>query len=210
MATWEERQRIARELHDTLEQDLMGVTLLLDSTAERLHANPASATEQLAIARQLLRRSREESRSTIRDLRSVALEQLGLPATLDETLRPIAAAAGLGFALEVSGEPRRLAATAENHLLRIAHEGVSNAVKHAHATHVAIRLAYERESIALEIHDDGQGGADGGARGNGFGLQGVRERVNKLAGTLRFESPAGAGTRLHITAPAPGSVPPFS
>ena len=138
-ATLDERQRIARELHDTLEQDLMGVTLLLDDTAEHLNGDSPQASGPLTIARRLLRRSREESRSTIRDLRSVALEQLGLPAAIENTLQPIAAAAKLAFTFSCEGEPRKLTVLTESSLLRIAHEGVSNAVKHARASRVAVR-----------------------------------------------------------------------
>ena len=202
-ATLDERQRIARELHDTLEQDLMGVTLLLDDTAERLNGKSPQATEPLTIARHLLRRSREESRSTIRDLRSVALEQLGLPAAIEDTLQPIASAAKLASAFTHEGEPRKLSVLVESSLLRIAHEGVSNAIKHARATRVATRLEYAATEVRLEVSDDGEGFAPGevDARAGHFGLQGIRERVNKIGGTLRIASQPGCGTTLRVTVP---------
>lgn len=202
-ATLEERQRIARELHDTLEQDLMGLTLLLDGTAQHLKNEPPAATEQLTLARKLLRRSREESHSTIRDLRSVALDQLGLSGAMEELLQPIAAAASLEFHLEVSGHVRRLPAVVEHHLLRIAHEGVSNAVKHARATRLAILLDYAGESLRLTIRDNGHGGAisESNHHSPGFGLHTLRERANKLGAALEFSSPAGEGTRISLTVP---------
>lgn len=202
-ATLDERQRIARELHDTLEQDLMGVTLLLDDTAERLNGGAPQAVEPLSIARHLLRRSREESRSTIRDLRSVSLEQLGLPAAIEDTLQPIATAAHLAFTFSTEGEARKLPALVEASLLRIAHEGLSNAAKHAHASRVTTRLEYAAKEVRLEVSDDGEGFAPGevDARAGHFGLQGIRERVNKIGGTVRIASQPGRGTTLRVTVP---------
>lgn len=208
-ATLDERQRIARELHDTLEQDLMGVTLLLDDTAERLNGGTSPATEPLTIARRLLRRSREESRSTIRDLRSVALEQLGLPAAIQDTLQPITAAAKLKLKFAVEGAARKLPVLIESSLLRIAHEGVSNAVKHARATRVTVRLDYGADHIRIEISDDGVGFAPEAvdARAGHFGLQGIRERANKIGGTVRIASQPGSGTTLRVAVPAPPLSP---
>lgn len=200
-ATLDERQRIARELHDTLEQDLMGVTLLLDDTAERLENGDAG--EPLNIARRLLRRSREESRSTIRDLRSVALEQLGLPAAIEDTLQPIAAAARLPLKFTTTGEPRKLPTLVESSLLRIAHEALSNVVKHARADHAEIHLEYTAADVRLTITDHGAGFVPGDvdARAGHFGLQGIRERVNKISGTLQIDSHPGTGTAIRITVP---------
>ncbi len=206
-ATLEERQRIARELHDTLEQDLMGVNMLLDLTAQQVEANGSGAGRHLGLARQLLRRSRAESHSTIRDLRSVALDQLGLPGAMEEGLQPIAAAAGVAFNLEVSGTRRRLPAVTEHHLLRVAHEGVSNTVKHAAASQITVQLDYTLSTVRLEIRDNGRGGAPDGPAENspGFGLHSISERANKLGAALQIDSPLGEGTRLRLTVPVPES-----
>ncbi len=207
-AVLDERHRIARELHDTLEQDLMGVTMLLEDADARLNGASSSAHERLGIARRLLRRSREESRSTIRDLRSVTLEQLGLPTALQETLQPIATAAGLGFEFILSGEVRKLSALAETSLLRIAHEGVSNAVKHACATHICVRLEFAAAEIRLEISDDGQGLAPGDIDqcAGHFGLLGIRERANKLGGSMLMTNRPGGGAALRVVIPAPATL----
>ncbi|MCX6854959.1 MAG: histidine kinase [Verrucomicrobia bacterium] len=100
-ATLEERQRIARDLHDTLEQELVGVTMLLDDTAKRIQSTQSPASQPLDLARRLLRRAREESRSTIRDLRSVTLEKRGLPAALEELLRPMTVPSGAQFEVKI-------------------------------------------------------------------------------------------------------------
>lgn len=204
-ATLEERQRIARDLHDTLEQELVGVNMLLDSTAMKLNGGLPEAAEPLSLARRLLRRAREESRSTIRKLRSVTLEQRGLPAALDELLRPLATAGGSAFSVEVTGTATRLAGTLETNLLRIAQEAVANAAHHAAAKHIDIALDYQQREVSLTIRDDGQGfdpATATSAEEGHFGLSGMKERAEKIAGRLRIESKAGGGTRVSVTAPA--------
>ena len=203
-ATLEERQRIARDLHDTLEQELVGVNMLLDSTAMKLNGNHPEATEPLALARRLLRRAREESRTTIRELRSVALEQRGLPAALDELLRPLATVGGAQFSVEILGQPFRLAGTLETNLLRIAQEAVANAARHSEATQILLRLEYSPERIRLEIEDNGIGFDTAGtiSEPGHFGLSGMRERTEKISGELDLRSSKGAGTTVLVTAPA--------
>jgi signal transduction histidine kinase len=207
-ATLEERERIARDLHDTLEQELVGVTMLLDNTSSRLNGSPTGASEPLQLARKLLRRAREESRSTIRELRSVALQQRGLAGALDELLRPLATAAGADFSLQVAGEEVRQSGTAETHLLRIAQEAVANAAKHAGAKQISVRLAYSDADLTLTIRDDGRGfdPQSPAPTGGHFGLNGMKERADKLAAGLQVQSQPGHGTsivlRMPLTQPA--------
>jgi signal transduction histidine kinase len=199
-ATLEERQRIARDLHDTLEQELVGVTMLLDTTSARLNEEQHSlATQPLHLARRLLRRAREESRSTIRELRSVTLEQRGLAAALDELLRPLAEANGVTrFSMEVTGKPRRLPGTVETHLLRIAQEAVANAARHAQAQNIQLHLSYD-DPLTLEVKDDGQGFDPSQPTTSGhFGLSGMRERADKVSGTLTLTSALGKGTTVTL------------
>lgn len=203
-ATLEERQRIARDLHDTLEQELVGVTMLLDNTAMRLNGTHPQASEPLGMARRLLRRAREESRSTIRELRSVALEQRGLSAAMEELLRPLATAGGADFNVEVAGVPVRMAGTLETNLLRIAHEAVANAALHAQAGKIKLSLHYLDDAVRLEITDDGHGfDFDSASTQPGhFGLSGMKERVDKIGGTLDVRSTPGHGTSIAVHAPA--------
>jgi signal transduction histidine kinase len=199
-ATLEERQRIARDLHDTLEQELVGVNMLLDSTFKKLNGGNHDATETLDLARRLLRRAREDSRSTIRELRSVALEQRGLPAAMEELLKPLATAAGADFRVVVNGTPFRLAGTMETNFLRVAQEAVANAGKHSQGKNINLRLDYEPDRICLEICDDGRGFdlEAASAEAGHFGLSGMRERAEKLGGQLRIESRPGHGTRVYL------------
>jgi signal transduction histidine kinase len=202
-ATLEERQRIARDLHDTLEQELVGVNMLLDSTAMKLNGNNPEANEPLTLARRLLRRAREESRTTIRELRSVALESRGLPAAIDELLRPLTTASGAAFDVTITGQPFRLTGTMETHLLRLAQEAVANAAKHSHATRIDVRLDYSAEEITLEIEDNGCGFDNKIASQDAshFGLSGMQERADKISGKLRIQSSSKTGTIVQVTAP---------
>jgi signal transduction histidine kinase len=202
-ARHEERERIARDLHDTLEQDLMGVTLVLDDTAAKLDAGGTTVKHQLGLARRLLRRAREESRSTIRDLRSITLELRGLVAALNEMVRPIATHAGVAFHVSVNGQPRQELGVVENHLLLIAREAVHNTVRHASASRVDIVLAYGADHMEMDIQDDGRGFVSEGGppEGDHFGLRGMKERAEKIHAQLHLTSAPGHGTRVHVTVP---------
>jgi len=202
-ATLEERQRIAQDLHDTLEQELVGVNMLLDDTARRMNGSESPATQPLDLARRLLRRAREDSRSTIRELRSVALEKRGLPAAIEELLRPLATAAGAEFIVAVNGTPMRLAGTLETSLLRLTQEAVANAAKHSGAKRIEVKLDYDEECIRLSVRDDGCGFDPTAmtALGGHFGLSGMRERAEKVAGRLRINSAPGKGTEIEVHVP---------
>ncbi len=202
-ATMEERQRIAQDLHDTLEQELVGVNMLLDDTARRLSGGESPALQPLDLARRLLRRAREDSRSTIRELRSVALEKRGLPAAIEELLRPLATAAGAAFVVAVNGTPVRLAGTLETNLLRLTQEAVANAAKHSGAKKIEVTLDYDEESIRLSIRDDGSGFEPTAmtALTGHFGLSGMRERAEKVAGRLRIHTSPGKGTEIEVYVP---------
>jgi signal transduction histidine kinase len=204
-ATLEERHRIARELHDTLEQDLMGVNMLLDDTAEKLSSADAHAARPLEMARLLLNRSREESRSTIRDLRSVALEQMGLSSALEQSLPALAVKAGVRVELSVPCPIQRLPISQETHLYRICHEAVGNALRHAKAKLVKVTLQSSAQQLSLEVSDDGCGfdPAENHTRTGHFGLQGIRERVNQLGAKLDLQSSPQTGTSLRVLLSSP-------
>jgi len=202
-ATLEERQRIAQDLHDTLEQELVGVNMLLDDTARRMNGNDSPATQPLDLARRLLRRAREDSRTTIRELRSVALEQRGLPAAIEELLRPLAAVGSIEFVVSMTGTPVRLAGTLELNLLRLTQEAVANAAHHSGAKRIDVRIEYDDECIRLSVRDDGCGfdPAARSALSGHFGLSGMRERAEKIAGRLRIHSVPGKGTEVEVHVP---------
>lgn len=202
-ATLQERQRIAQDLHDTLEQELVGVNMLLDDTSRRLGSTETPAAQPLDLARRLLRRAREDSRSTIRELRSVALEQRGLPAAIEELLRPLATAGGAEFQVITSGPPARLAGTVETNLLRLAQEAVANAAQHSGAKHITVSLKYDDEFMRLIITDDGCGFDPAAVTtlSGHFGLSGMSERAEKVSGLLSIRSTPGQGTEIELHLP---------
>ncbi len=200
-ATLEERQRIARELHDTLEQELSGVAILLDTSSQQFETGDGEAQRSLGLARQLLRHSREESRTTIRDLRSVAIEQMGLVGAMEAMLRPLAESAGMVFDFATSGVVMPLPGTVEAAFLRIAHEAVANATKHSRGYRVKVRMAYGSDAVKLEVGDDGAGFSPETAANDSsghFGLTGMRERAVRLGAVLRVDGQSGAGTRVSL------------
>ena len=208
-ATLEERHRIARDLHDTLEQDLMGVSMLLDNTAAKLISAPVSANGLLEIARRLLKRSREESRSTICDLRSVTLDQLGLPEAIREVLQPLADAAGMKLICDFEEPWPRMPRQFENALFRVAREAASNAAHHSGGKTIKVTLSREADHVRLIVEDDGAGFERGVVHLSeaSFGLQGMEERVNAIQGQLEIDSNAGTGTRITVTLKQTTKIP---
>lgn len=204
-----ERQRIARELHDTLEQELAGISMQLDSASRHLSERPEETRRALQIAGRMLRHSREESRSLIVELRSMALEHQGLAGAIKELLRPLVDGSGMGFQLQVRGEEVPLAAIQGNHLLRIAQEAVSNATRHSRASCISVILEYSAAGVSLEVTDDGCGFTpEAGLDLSGhFGLLGMQERAAKLRTRLTIRSEPRAGTSVRIAVP-PETFPP--
>jgi len=199
-----ERSRVARELHDTVEQGLAGIALQLEAVDGSFQTAPEAARESLRVARQMLRYSLEETRRSVMDLRSQALERSDLAGALDTLAHQMTLNTPAEAYVRVTGAVQRLDAAKEHHLLRIGLEALTNALKHGRATRIEIELCFAPDSTSLIVADNGQGlesseRATGGAH---FGLQGVRERVDKLGGTLDIYSSPGAGTRLSVTVPA--------
>jgi len=201
-AILEERTRIAQELHDTLDQELTGISLQLNAAATQLKDGPAGA--RLELVHRLLRRSQSEVRRSVWDLRRPALESGGLPVALEETAAQLRSDSTATFDVVVHGEARPLPALIEHHLMRIAAEAMTNAFKHAAANHITVELYYEPDFVRLGVTDDGRGfdadDAPGHVTGH-FGLIGMRERTRKIGGLFSLVSAPGQGTRIEIRAP---------
>jgi len=202
-AVLEERSRIAREFHDTLEQELGGVLLQVQAARQRIIPAPESASTALEVAESMLRYTQSEARSSIWDLRARALES----GSLESALRTMAGYSGDGLpvmiTVSVEGAPLPLPGRLQHHLLRIGQEATTNAIKHATSGNILITLHYDGESVGLSVADDGQGfeSSDNPARPGHFGLLGMRERAEKIGGSLAVNSSAGAGTRIVVTVP---------
>jgi signal transduction histidine kinase len=198
-----ERNRVARELHDTLEQGLAGITLQLEAVAGSFDASPGAARQSLDVARQMLRYSLEEARRSVMDLRSEALDSRDLAGALTSLARQMTVGTSPRVEVRVEGTVRRLDAAHEHHLLRIGLEALTNALRHAAATRIDILLRFGADAIELVVRDDGRGlgSGSGDLPGAHFGLQGIRERVDKLGGTVQIESAPGEGVRLAVVVP---------
>jgi signal transduction histidine kinase/ligand-binding sensor domain-containing protein len=204
-----ERTRIARELHDTLAQGLAGVGLQIDTALSTLAEEPDLAREQMRLARAMARSSLAEVRRSIWVLRAQAAKGAdGLGVALSNSLRHLGADHGLAMTVAVTGEPRALPAELERNLLRIAHEAVTNAARHAGATHIEVALHVDDEAVHLSVRDDGRGfdpeGALLASGGEHFGLLGIQERARALGGELEVRSQPGAGAEVVCRLPQHG------
>jgi signal transduction histidine kinase len=200
-----ERSRVARELHDTLEQGLAGIALQLEAVGGSLAASPDRAQQSLDVARRMLQYSQEEARRSVMDLRAQALESRDLAGALTELTEERARSAGVHARVTVEGGPRYLDGFHEHHLLRIGLEALTNALKHSGATHIDVVLRFDPEHVELTVKDDGCGishAADDVPAGH-FGLLGIRERVGKLGGVLQLRGAPGEGTQLTVRIPTP-------
>jgi signal transduction histidine kinase len=203
-ATLTERTRLAKELHDTIEQTMTGITLQLNTVSKLLQQDPIAAAHHLGLIRNMMRMSRVDLRRSIWDLRSRELEQFDLYKALSLGTNRIAANAGIRVDVESKGNVRPLPEIIEEMLLRIGQEAVTNTVKHAGATSIKIGLEFSDHNIALEIRDNGKGftpencpGPDDGH----FGLLGMSERAKRLGGQITITSAPGNGTVIRVELP---------
>ncbi|PVC84827.1 two-component sensor histidine kinase [Streptomyces sp. CS090A] len=206
--TLAERERLAREIHDTLAQGLSSIQLLLRA-AERTLPGDAPAAAHVRAAREAAQANLAEARSFVRALTPPDLEHGSLAAAL-ERLCAQTTGPDLTVRFAVSGTPVELPTPYEVALLRTAQSALANTVRHARAGRAEITLSFMDTSVALDVVDDGQGFEPSGApvaeRGDGgFGLPAMRSRAATLGGTLSVESAPGQGTALAVTLPLAGS-----
>ncbi len=198
-AVLEERNRIARELHDTLEQELAGITMQLDLAVDCFRQAPPVAFRALDAARSMSRHGMVEARRSVWDLRCDLLEQGDLPSALGQIVRPMVPGDGAKIDVNVSGAPVRLAGKIEMNLLRIGQEAVANAIKHGRASQVQIELHYNAETVILKVSDDGQGFSSDQTNSAGhFGMLDMRERAESLGSHLQIDSAPGRGTQITV------------
>ncbi len=201
-----ERNRIAREIHDTLAQGYVGISVQLEVLAELLkHKKVDAATKQLDTTRTHVREGLAEARQSIWALRSQDTGEKTLPVNLQRVTER-AEGHNLEAKFSVFGAYRPLAPGTEREILRVAQEAIHNVEKHANAKHLTVRLEYGPAEIALEVRDDGSGfaaGSEGTETPGHYGLTGMRERAAAIGGTLEVTSEPGVGTsvRLHTAAP---------
>jgi signal transduction histidine kinase len=199
LATTQERNRLARDIHDGLGHHLTVVQMQVQAARAVLRSDPDRADDVLAKAQRQSTEALAEVRRSVAALR----EPRNAP-PLAEALKELAAdtsATGVPTELETTGTVRPLPAEAEESLFRAAQEGLTNVRKHAAAGEVRLLLDYREDgTVLLEVSDDGRGTV-GQAEGTGFGLLGLRERAARLGGRVDVESSPGRGTRLRVAVP---------
>ncbi|OLF11335.1 sensor histidine kinase [Actinophytocola xanthii] len=202
----DERQRMAREIHDTLAQGLAGILTQLQAAERVLDERPA-LRRHLGNAMGLARESLTEARRTVHAVEPAVLAEARLPDAIADVARRWAEVNDIPAALTTTGDARPMHAEVEVALLRTAQEALANVAKHARASRVGLTLSYMEDLVTLDVRDDGTGFDPNAKRVNGsgtggFGLAGMRQRVQRLAGRLEIESEPGAGTAISATLPA--------
>lgn len=201
-AVLEERNRIARELHDNLEQELAGITMQLDLAVDCFQQAPKVARQALETARNMSRHSMVDARRSVWDLRCHLLEEGDLISALRQIVQPSSGRDQVRVDVTVTGTPVRLSPTVEMNLLRIGQEAVTNAIKHGHARNVTALLEYERERVCLSVTDDGRGFQPQETPPSGhFGLLDMRERAHSMGCVLKVESAPDCGSKVAIEIP---------
>jgi signal transduction histidine kinase len=201
-AAMEERQRIARDFHDTLEQDLAGIALRMDAAAGRVQDQRAQA--EFEQQRALLARLRAETRDFLWDLQDPQRIDGSLPESLASQVAYQRSLVSVPITLRIEGVlPARIPPLLQYHLLRIAREAVANAVKHADPARIDLRLSGDSAGLSLEVVDDGLGFDINSAESlqGHFGLRGMRERARRMGATTTIESRRGGGTRVSVNVP---------
>lgn len=199
-ATLAERDRLAGEIHDSLQQGLSGLMLQLDATL-KLPDLSDDVRSRLLVARNMVSFTRHEVQHAVWDMETPLLAGT----ELGEALKKITALIGPGSAevrIAITGQPFEIPPATKHHLLRIAQEAITNAVRHAAARVIAITLAYEATAVSLEIRDDGNGFVPSEVLTKGighFGLRGLRGRAGKIGGELDIRSAPGHGTTVRVT-----------
>ena len=202
----DERQRMAREIHDTLAQGLAGILTQVQA-AQRSADRPEDLRRRLDTAARLARDSLSEARRTVLAIRPEVLEKALLPDALADVAGQWAAVSGVPAEVTTTGDPRPLHPAVETALLRTTQEALANVAKHASASRVGLTLSYMEDVVMLDVRDDGVGfdparvptcdGAD-----SGYGLTAMRQRMRRLTGRLDVESEPGAGTAISASVPA--------
>ncbi|HEX6678462.1 MAG TPA: sensor histidine kinase [Actinomycetes bacterium] len=207
----EERQRLAREIHDTLAQGFTSIVLQLQAAEAAWAAGSPGARLHLEQARRTASENLAEARRLVWALQPEPLDDASLAEALERLTDRLGEEQGIAATTRITGELRPLPTPTEVALLRITQEALANVRRHAHASRVTVTLSYMEDVAVLDVQDDGVGfdprrTADRATRpeAGGFGLAAMRQRVDRLGGSLAVESAPGAGTTLVVELPVDG------
>jgi PAS domain S-box-containing protein len=196
-----ERNRMAREVHDTLAQGFTGVIVQLEAAKEAIaQSQPDKVAGHLERAGDLARESLREARQSVKALRPRALEDQDLARALHDLLAKMTSGTPMKAELTLDGEPRQIPQEWENNLLRIGQEVLTNALRHSQASEFHARLSFCSAEVSLHLRDNGIG-FDPEGQYEGFGLLGIRERAESMAGKLAILSEKRKGASISIVLP---------
>lgn len=198
LAAVEERQRLARELHDSVSQALFGIVLGAKTARALVDRDPVRVIEPLDYILSLAEAGLAEMRALIFELRPETLENEGLVAALTKQVEALRARHGIALNSDLMEEPP-LKLRAKEALYRIAQEAMNNVIRHAGASLLELRLVAEDGSVVLEVRDDGRGFDPAGEFPGHLGLKSMRERLGKVGGTLQIDSQPGLGTTIRAS-----------
>jgi signal transduction histidine kinase len=204
LAVLEDRQRIARELHDSVSQVLFSLTLNLE-WARRQVPQPGALADRLAAMRDLAQEGLNDIRNSIYGLSARAVPEGGLVSALQELRCEIEQLSGVAVGFQVRGTARRLPALTELHIYRVAREALFNAYRHAGARTLSLQLRFSARAVTLLVGDDGVGMSPGEVQAAGeratYGIKSMRRRVEELGGSFDLRSRPGRGTVVRVTVP---------
>jgi PAS domain S-box-containing protein len=207
-AVFEERNRMARDIHDTLAQGFTGVIVQLEAAEDAVSCGcREEADDHLHRAGELARRSLSEARRSVHALRPQALQEHNLWNALKGTIKNTTVGTALRTTFAVQGKPPKLPQPWQENLLHIGQEALTNTLKYAHARNFETRLSYKAKKLRLELRDDGDG-FKVHDRHDGVGLAGMRERVEQMGGELKITSSRGKGTKITVLLPCNGESTP--
>jgi PAS domain S-box-containing protein len=195
----EERNRMAREIHDTLAQSFTGILIQVGAATQVLTDDPEATQSHLNTIEALAHTGLTEARRSVKALRPQLLEEGDLSSALDRLVSHMKAATDAALIYEIQGIAYSIPSEVENNLLRIGQEALTNAIKYAHAREIRVELVYDDAQCRLRVKDDGEGfGVVGVPMSGGFGLLGMSERAERIGAQLTIESQPGQGTEIVV------------
>lgn len=204
-AIFDERSRLAHEMHDTLAQSFAGIGFQLQAIRNQLPEGMGTLHQQIELASELVSHSHEEARRSIATLRSETLESEDLLPALERCARSMVGPGPVQVASRMDGDQRNISLRITDTLFRIGQEAIANAVRHAEPALITVGIAYRDDGVSLCVQDNGKGFIPGG-NPMGFGIRGMRRRAQSISAAFKLKSAPGEGTEIRVDVPLPAQV----